>query len=63
MKHIQVVVAFDVYKEGDCVEVEPQVACDAIAQGYAVPYTHELPREEFDPVEENRAIDGAPEVK
>lgn len=37
MRTIQVVVAFDVHKTGDHLEVEDQVACDAIAQGYAVP--------------------------
>jgi hypothetical protein len=61
MRTIYVVDDFDTHKAGDQVEVDDQVACDAIAQGKAVPsiWTYKA----IDPAVENRAIDGAPEVK
>ena len=63
MRIIQVTVEFDVYKVGECIEVEDQVACDAIAQGYAVPSVEALPGKSFNAAPENRAFDAAPEVK
>lgn len=62
MRTIHVCVDFDVHKAGDHVEVDDQVAVDAIAQGFAVPSVDPIEKA-FDPVEENRALDGAPEVK
>jgi hypothetical protein len=62
MRTIHVCVDFDVHKAGDHIAVEDQVACDAIAQGLAVPSVDEIEKA-FDPVEENRALDAAPEVK
>jgi hypothetical protein len=63
MRTIHVVVPFDVHQAGDLVEVDEQVACDAIAQGYAVPSVEAVAPQIFNPVEENRAINAAPEVK
>lgn len=37
MKNVQFVQDFDAYKKGEHVAVDDQVACDAIANGYAVP--------------------------
>jgi hypothetical protein len=79
---------FESYKADDHVEVDDQVACDAIASGAAVPSVDaiEAPQESpaaavepsaeqpaaetpaaeqaaFEPATENRALDGAPEVK
>jgi hypothetical protein len=62
MRTIHVVVDFDAHKAGDHIEVDDQVACDAIAQGFAVPSVEVLEKA-LDPVAENRALDGAPEVK
>ncbi len=58
MRTIQVVVGFDVHKAGEHIEVDDQVACDAIAQGYAVPSVYTILS-----ATENRAIDGAPEAQ
>ena len=62
MRTILLVSDCEPYKAGDHVEVEDQFACDAIAQGFAVPSINPVAKA-FDPVAENRAIDGAPEVK
>lgn len=62
MRIIRLVVDFSPFKAGDHVEVDDQYACDAIAQGFAVPSVDAI-QKAFDPVEENRALDGAPEVK
>ena len=37
MKNVQFVQDFDAYKKGEHFAVDDQVACDAIANGYAVP--------------------------
>lgn len=63
MRIIRVTVDFDVHKAGDLVEVEDQVACDAIAQGYAVPSVDALEDKAIEEAPENRAFDAAPEVK
>ncbi len=37
MKNVLFVLDFDAYKKGDHVAVNDQIACDAIANGFAVP--------------------------
>lgn len=61
MRTIQVVVPFDVHQAGDVIEVEDQVACDTIAQGYAVPSVEQAKAITAAP--ENKAMASAPEVK
>lgn len=66
MRIIKVTVDFDVHKVGDHIEVEDQVACDAIAQGYAVPgllYLEDPEEKAIDASPENRALDAVLEVK
>lgn len=62
MRTILLVSDYSPFVAGDHVEVDDQFACDAIAFGYAVPSINPVAKA-FDPVEENRALDGAPEVK
>ncbi len=63
MRTVYIVVDFDVHKAGDLVELDLQTATDAIAQGFAVPSVDVIEAKAFNPVEENLALDAAPETK
>lgn len=63
MRTIKVVVDFDVYKAGDHIEVEDQVALDACVQGYAVGSVDALEGKAIESAPENKAIESAPENK
>lgn len=62
MRTIQIVVPFGGFDAGDHVEVDDQVACDAIAQGTAVPSV-EAPTTKAMTAPENKAFESAPENK
>jgi hypothetical protein len=63
MRQIKIIVPFDVYTSGQTAEVEDQVACDAIAQGYAVPSIEEIEMQSAAAAPENMALNAAPEAK
>ena len=62
MRTVQFLADFGGHAAGDHVEVDDQMACDAIAQGAAVPRIDPISKA-INSAPENKALDPAVEVK
>jgi hypothetical protein len=62
MRLIKIITSFGEYTAGAVELVEDQAACDAIAQGLAVPSIEPVAKA-VEAAPENKAIESAPEVK
>lgn len=63
MRAIRFLSDFQGHHAGNVAEVDDQLACDAIAQGHAVPSIDPVTPKAIESAPENKAIESAPEVK